>query len=115
MKDIKRSEIYYADLNPVKGSEQGGYRPVLILQNDKGNQYSCTTIVAAITSQLAKTKLPTHVPIQTSGLKKDSIILLEQIRVVDKTRINEFVGVADRETMREVDKAIMISLGIGFS
>ena len=114
MREIKRSEIYYADLNPVKGSEQGGYRPVLILQNDKGNQYSSTTIVAAITSQLAKTKLPTHVSIQAAGLKKDSIILLEQIRVVDKTRINEFVGVADKQTMREVDKAIIISLGIGF-
>lgn len=112
MKDIKRSEIYYADLNPVRGSEQGGVRPVLILQNDKGNQHSPTTIVAAITSQLTKAKLPTHVPIQTEGLKKDSIILLEQIRVIDKIRIFEFVGVADKHTMVEVDRAIIVSLGV---
>ncbi len=114
MKDIKRSEIYYADLNPVKGSEQGGVRPVLILQNDKGNQHSPTTIVAAITSQLAKAKLPTHVPIQTEGLKKDSIILLEQIRVIDKIRITEFVGAADKRTMIAVDRAIIVSLGMEY-
>ena len=111
MKDIKRSEIYYADLNPVKGSEQGGVRPVLILQNDKGNQHSPTTIVAAITSQLAKAKLPTHVPIQTEGLKKDSIILLEQIRTLDKRRLKERIGELSPSKMQKVNTALLISLG----
>ena len=112
MKEIKRSEIYYADLNPVEGSEQGGVRPVLILQNDIGNKFSSTTIVAAITSKVDRTNLPTHVSIRACGLKKNSIILLEQIRVIDKSRIADFIGMADEDTMENVKEAVGISLGI---
>lgn len=114
MRNIKRGEIYYTDLSPVVGSEQDGIRPVLILQNDTGNRYSPTTITAAITSRQNKAKLPTHVPLSTAGLKTDSIVLLEQIRTIDKTRFREYIGTADAETMREVDRAIVISFGIEY-
>lgn len=110
--EIKRSEIYYADLDPVKGSEQGGVRPVLIIQNDKGNKYSPTTIVAAITSKLDKHHLPTHVGVQAEGLPVNSLILLEQICTMDKSRILQYVGIADEETMIRVDRALIISIGI---
>lgn len=110
--EIKRSEIYYADLNPVKGSEQGGVRPVLIIQNDKGNKHSPTTIVAAITSKLDKHRLPTHVGVKTDGLPLNSLVLLEQICTMDKSRIREYVGILDEETMVRVDAALIISVGI---
>ncbi|MDW7672989.1 MAG: type II toxin-antitoxin system PemK/MazF family toxin [Bacillota bacterium] len=111
---VKRGEIFYAQLNPVLGSEQGGLRPVLILQNDVGNQYSPTTIVAAITSQISKAKLPTHVEItaKASGLEKDSVILLEQIRTIDKLRLTDKVTSLDEKTMEKVAKALEISLGL---
>ncbi len=111
---IKRGDIYYAQLSPVVGSEQGGTRPVLILQNDIGNQYSPTTIVAAITSQISKAKLPTHVEISSeiSGLTKDSVILLEQIRTIDKSRLLQRVSSLNAEIMNEVKKAIEISLAL---
>lgn len=114
MKEIKRNEIYYADLSPVVGSEQGGVRPVLILQNDVGNRYSPTTIVAAVTSRQTKAKLPTHVDIQVEDLPKDSIVLLEQIRTVDKTRLTEYIGRLDKSSMGRVDHAIVVSLGIKY-
>lgn len=110
--EIKRSEIYYADLNPVKGSEQGGVRPVLIIQNDKGNKHSPTTIVAAITSKLDKHRLPTHVGVKMDGLPLNSLVLLEQICTMDKSRILEYVGILDDETMVQVDAALIISVGI---
>ena len=110
--EIKRSEIYYADLNPVKGSEQGGVRPVLIIQNDKGNKHSPTTIVAAITSKLDKHRLPTHVGVKMDGLPLNSLVLLEQICTMDKSRILEYVGILDDETMVQVDAALIISIGI---
>lgn len=111
---IRRGEIYYAELNPVVGSEQGGTRPVLVIQNDIGNQYSPTTIIAAITSQISKAKLPTHVEVtaRRSGLERDSVILTEQIRTVDKSRLKEKVTVLDEETMTRVGQAIEISLGL---
>ena len=111
--EVSRGEIYYADLSPVVVSEQGGVRPVLIVQNDVGNRYSPTVIIAAITSQLDKAKLPTHIEIKKEyGLEKDSVILLEQIRTLDKRRLKEKVCTIDNETMQKVDIAIMISLGI---
>ena len=110
--EINRSEIYYADLNPVKGSEQGGIRPVLIIQNDKGNKHSPTTIVAAITSKLDKHRLPTHVGVKMDGLPLNSLVLLEQICTMDKSRILEYVGILDDETMAQVDAALIISIGI---
>ncbi|NLI93836.1 MAG: type II toxin-antitoxin system PemK/MazF family toxin [Peptococcaceae bacterium] len=111
---IKRGEIFYAELNPVIGSEQGGTRPVLVIQNDIGNQYSPTTIIAAITSQISKAKLPTHVEVKAkrSGLERDSVILTEQIRTIDKSRLKEKVAVLDEEVMLRVDEAIEISLGL---
>lgn len=111
---IKRGEIFYAELNPVVGSEQGGTRPVLVIQNDIGNQYSPTTIIAAITSQISKAKLPTHVEVKArrSGLERDSVILTEQIRTIDKSRLKEKVAVLDEEVMLRVDEAIKISLGL---
>lgn len=111
---IKRGEIFYAELNPVVGSEQGGTRPVLVIQNDIGNQYSPTTIIAAITSQISKAKLPTHVEVKSkrSGLERDSVILTEQIRTIDKSRLKEKVAVLDEEVMLRVDEAIEISLGL---
>ena len=111
---IKRGEIYYADLSPVVGSEQGGIRPVLILQNDVGNRYSPTIIVAAITSKIDKAKLPTHIEIEGErhGLPKDSVILLEQIRTIDKRRLREHTGHADRSVMEQVDSALAVSFGL---
>lgn len=109
---MRRGEIYHADLNPVFGSEQGGYRPVLIIQNNRGNQHSPTVIVAAITSQ-PKTKLPTHVPINgISGLEKESFVLLEQIRTVDKRRLDDYVGRLNRDQMNRVEKALRTSMEI---
>lgn len=111
---IKRGDIYYADLSPVIGSEQGGVRPVLIVQNDIGNKYSPTVIAAAITSQINKAKLPTHIEIsaQEYGLQKDSVILLEQIRTIDKKRLREKIGHLDDELMDRVNEAISISFGL---
>ena len=112
--NIKRGDIYYADLSPVVGSEQGGLRPVLIVQNDIGNRYSPTVIAAAITSRMGKTKLPTHIDIYAdrAGLQKDSVILLEQIRTLDKRRLKEKMGHLDEEAMRAVDNAIAVSFGL---
>ncbi len=111
---IKRGDIYYADLSPVVGSEQGGLRPVLIVQNDVGNKYSPTVIAAAITSQLAKAKLPTHIDVNADhyGLAKDSVILLEQIRTIDKKRLREKMGHLDDGVMLKVNDAINISFGL---
>ena len=115
--NIKRGDIYYADLSPVIGSEQGGLRPVLIVQNDVGNRYSPTVIAAAITSKMSKTKLPTHIDIpgQNAGLSKDSVILLEQVRTIDKQRLKEKMGHLDRTTMNNVDNAIQVSFGLADS
>ena len=109
---IKRGEIYFAQLNPVVGSEQGGVRPVLVVQNDIGNQYSPTTIILAITSQINKAKLPTHVELKADlyGLERDSVILTEQIRTIDKTRLKQRIAVLNEETMQKVDQALLISL-----
>ncbi|MGB9662455.1 MAG: type II toxin-antitoxin system PemK/MazF family toxin [Moorellaceae bacterium] len=111
---VRRGDIFYAQLNPVVGSEQGGTRPVLIIQNDIGNQYSPTTIVAAITSQINKAKLPTHVEISAakSGLERDSVILTEQIRTIDKSRLRQKVAFLDEEIMEKVNRALEISLGL---
>lgn len=110
---IKRGEIYYADLSPVVGSEQGGIRPVIIIQNDIGNKYSPTVIVAAITSQLTKAKIPTHVELSAReyNLPKDSVILLEQIRTIDKRRLKERISNLDSAKMHKVDLATLVSLG----
>ena len=112
--NIKRGDIYYADLSPVVGSEQGGIRPVLIVQNDIGNRYSPTVIAAAITSRQSKAKLPTHIPIEAQGcgLSKDSVVLLEQIRTIDKKRLKERMGTVDDGAMSKVDNAISISFGL---
>ena len=112
--NIKRSDIFYADLSPVVGSEQGGIRPVLIVQNDVGNKFSPTVIAAAITSQQSKAKLPTHIQLgaQQCGLMKDSVVLLEQIRTLDKKRLKEKMGCLDTGAMNEVNKAINISFGL---
>ncbi|MBQ8908675.1 MAG: type II toxin-antitoxin system PemK/MazF family toxin [Clostridia bacterium] len=111
--DIKRGEIYYADLSPVVGSEQGGVRPVLVVQNDVGNKYSPTVIVSAITSQLGKAKLPTHIELSADeyNLPKNSVALLEQIRTLDKRRLQEKVTTLSPSKMREINKALLISLG----
>ena len=111
---VKRGEIYYADLSPVVGSEQGGVRPVLIVQNDTGNRHSPTVIAAAITSQLGKAKLPTHIEVSADrcGLPKDSVILLEQIRTLDKKRLRERMGHVEEGVMTKVDTAIAVSLGL---
>lgn len=111
---VKRGEIYYADLSPVVGSEQGGIRPVLIVQNDVGNRYSPTVIAAAITSQRDKTDLPTHIKVSASGcgLAKDSIILLEQVRTIDKRRLKERMGSLDVGSMDRVDQALSVSFGL---
>ena len=109
---IKRGEIYFADLSPVVGSEQGGIRPVLVVQNDIGNKYSPTVIAAAITSKLDKAKLPTHIEVGANyGLSKDSVILMEQIRTLDKKRLKEKIGELDTYKMAQVNNALMISLG----
>nr|WP_207734276.1 type II toxin-antitoxin system PemK/MazF family toxin [Anaerotruncus rubiinfantis] len=112
---VKRGEIYYADLSPVIGSEQGGVRPVLIVQNDVGNRYSPTVIAAAITSQKEKSKLPTHIEInsQVCGLSRDSVVLLEQIRTIDKKRLKEKMGRLDDGSMGQVNHALSISFGLG--
>ena len=112
---VKRGDIYYADLSPVVGSEQGGVRPVLIIQNDTGNRYSPTVIAAAITSQTGKAKLPTHIdlPVDHScGLSRDSVVLLEQVRTLDKKRLREHMGRVDDQVMRKVDNAIAVSFGL---
>lgn len=111
--EIKRGELYYADLSPVVGSEQGGVRPVLIIQNDVGNKYSPTVIVAAITSQISKAKIPTHVELGASdfALQKDSVALLEQLRTIDKLRLQEKIGKVESLKMKEINKALLISLG----
>ena len=110
---VKRGEIYFADLSPVVGSEQGGVRPVLVIQNNVGNKYSPTVIVSAITSQLSKAKLPTHIELssQIYHLPKDSVVLLEQIRTLDKRRLKEKITTVDEKKMKEVNRAILISLG----
>ena len=112
--NIKRGEIYYADLSPVVGSEQGGVRPVLIIQNDVGNRYSPTVIAAAITSQRDKTNLPTHISVNADGcgLAKDSIVLLEQVRTIDKRRLRERMGRLDDNSMNSVNKALTVSFGL---
>lgn len=111
---IKRGDIFYADLSPVIGSEQGGVRPVLIVQNDVGNKYSPTVIASAITSQINKAKLPTHIELKANeyGLQKDSVILLEQIRTIDKRRLKEKIGHLDDELMQKVNEALAISFGL---
>ena len=112
---VKRGDIYYADLSPVVGSEQGGMRPVLIIQNDVGNRYSPTVIAAAITSKMGKAKMPTHIDIfaEKAGLSKDSVILLEQVRTLDKQRLGEKMGHLDEEMMSAVNNAIAVSFGLG--
>jgi len=111
---VKRGDIFYADLSPVVGSEQGGVRPVIIIQNDIGNRYSPTVIVAAITSQINKAKLPTHVEISSEeyGLNKDSVVLLEQIRTLDKRRLKEKIGHMTKDDMEKVDTSLMLSLDL---
>jgi len=113
MSEIKRGDLYYADLSPVVGSEQGGIRPVLVFQNDEGNKYSPTVIVSAITSQINKAKIPTHIelPATDFGLLKDSVVLLEQLRTIDKRRLREKIGVLDLQRMEDVNNALLISLG----
>lgn len=111
---VKRGDVYYADLSPVIGSEQGGIRPVLVIQNDIGNKYSPTVIVSAITSQINKAKLPTHIEISSKdfSLPKDSVVLLEQIRTIDKRRLKEKIGRFDKKLMCTVDECLKISLGL---
>ena len=113
MEPVKRGEMYYADLSPVVGSEQGGVRPVLILQNDTGNKYSPTIIAAAITSKLDKARLPTHIELlgDCFGLQKNSVVLLEQIRTLDKRRLKEKIGALPLDTMKRVNDALLVSLG----
>ena len=112
--NIRRGDIFYADLSPVVGSEQGGLRPVLIVQNDVGNRYSPTVIAAAITSRMSKAKLPTHIDVfaERAGLAKNSVVLLEQLRTLDKRRLRERMGHLDEDVMREIDTAIAVSLGL---
>lgn len=114
MSTVRRGDIYYADLSPVVGSEQGGMRPVLIVQNDTGNKHSPTVIAAAITSQVGKARLPTHIELsgQSCGLSRDSVILLEQIRTIDKSHLRERMGRLDEPLMNEVDNAIAVSFGL---
>ena len=114
MSMVKRGDIYYADLSPVVGSEQGGMRPVLIVQNDTGNRHSPTVLAAAITSQTGKAKLPTHIELSghSVGLNRDSVILLEQIRTLDKSRLRERLGRLDESTMYAVDNALAVSFGL---
>lgn len=111
---VKRGDVFYADLSPVVGSEQGGVRPVLVIQNDIGNRFSPTVIVAAITAQIQKAKLPTHVEIEAKvhGLDRDSVVLLEQIRTIDKQRLTDKITHLEEEMMRKVDDALLISVGL---
>lgn len=111
MKMVERGEIYYADLNPVVGSEQGGIRPVLVIQNDVGNKFSPTVIVAAITSNTEKAKIPTHIIVESEGMFKKSVVLLEQIRTIDKSRFTKKIGKLSEEDMKRVDDALKISMG----
>ena len=115
--NVKRGDVYYADLSPVIGSEQGGVRPVLVLQNDVGNKYSPTIIISAITSQVNKSKLPTHIEINATefGLSKDSVVLLEQIRTIDKKRLRDKIGHLDVDLMNQVNDALQISFGMANS
>ncbi len=115
--NIRRGELYYADLSPVVGSEQGGVRPVLVVQNDVGNKYSPTVIAAAVTSKLNKARLPTHIELsaETYGLQKDSVVLLEQIRTLDKRRLKDRIGMLEVAVMQRVDAALMISLGFSLA
>ena len=112
--EVKRGDIFFADLSPVVGSEQGGMRPVLIIQNNIGNHFSPTVIVSAITSRISKPKMPTHVGLksQKNGLEKDSVILLEQVRTIDKQRLREKIAHTDQETMKKVNEALRISFGL---
>ena len=111
--NIRRGDIYYADLSPVVGSEQGGIRPVLIVQNDVGNKFSPTVIAAAITSQTGKARLPTHIAVKTDGgLAKNSVVLLEQIRTIDKRRLKDKMGHLDDRTMQQVNEALYVSFGL---
>lgn len=112
--EVKRGEVFYADLSPVVGSEQGGVRPVLIVQNDMGNRYSPTVIAAAITSKQDKTNLPTHIGIKAGegGLTRDSVVLLEQIRTLDKRRLRERAGCIETETQRNINHALEVSMGL---
>lgn len=114
MESVKRGDIFYANLSPVVGSEQGGVRPVMIVQNDVGNRYSPTVIVAAITSKINKAKLPTHIELNARyfGLERDSVVLLEQIRTLDKARLLDKIGSADARTLKDIDDALAISLGL---
>lgn len=111
---MKKGDLFFADLSPVVGSEQGGVRPVLVVQNDVGNKYSPTIIVAAVTSQTGKAKLPTHVQLQATqgGLSKDSVVLLEQLRTIDKQRLKEKIGALSENQLPDVEKALSVSLGI---
>ena len=112
--NVKRGDIYYADLSPVVGSEQGGVRPVLIVQNDVGNKYSPTVIAAAITSQQDKSRMPTHINVNgdTCGLSKDSVVLLEQVRTIDKQRLKERMGNLSVAYMNKINKALTVSFGL---
>ena len=114
MMKIKRGDVFFAELDPVIGSEQGGVRPVLIIQNDIGNQHSPTTIVAAITGQMCKAKLPTHVDLagRENGLSKNSVVLVEQVRTIDKRRLRERMGAVDRGVMDQVDRGLQVSFGL---
>ena len=111
---VRKGDIFFADLSPVVGSEQGGVRPVLVVQNDVGNRFSPTIIVAAVTSQMNKAKLPTHVPISAdgNGLSRDSVVLLEQLRTIDKKRLREHIGTVGTNVINVVDEALSVSLGI---
>ena len=111
-RQIMRGELYYADLSPVVGSEQGGMRPILILQNNIGNKYSPTVVVAAITSRLEKKQLLTHVRLGSAHLKRDSIVLLEQIRTIDKRRLCEYIGSVTGEEMEQIEHALLVSVGM---
>ena len=111
-RQVRRGEVYFADLSPIVGSEQGGVRPVLVLQNDVGNKNSPTTIVAVITSRKGKSKLPTHIEIRRSGLHRKSTVLLEQLRTIDKSRLINKVGEVNAGTMTRIDKAVLVCLGV---
>ena len=112
MYEVRKGEIYYANLSPVVGSEQGGIRPVVILQNDKGNHYSPTTIIAAVTSRKKKNYLPTHIKIKIPNSKRKSVVMLEQVRTIDKSRLLEYIGKLDNGTMQKIDNAVKISFDI---
>lgn len=114
-KAIRRGDLFYADLNPVVGSEQGGIRPVLVIQNDVGNHFSPTVVAAAITSRKAKNSLPTHILLENvPGLASTSLLLLEQLRTIDRKRLRGYIGRISKEKMLEVDAALAISIGIGY-